>query len=78
MKTQQLTEVLERVEDWPAEAQNELAAFARELDAGISDTTYHASAAELAGIERGLAAASRNDFATDEAVSAVFAKFGRK
>lgn len=78
MKTQQLTDVLERIENWPAEAQNELAAFARDLEAGINEAPYQASAEELAGIDRGLAAAARGDFATNDEVEAVFAKFGKQ
>jgi hypothetical protein len=34
MKTKKLTELLERIEAWPPEAQNQLADFALELDAG--------------------------------------------
>ena len=37
MKTKKLTEVLERIEAWPPEAQNELADIALGLDAGLSD-----------------------------------------
>jgi hypothetical protein len=37
MKTKELTEVLERIEAWPPEAQNELADIARGLDAGLSN-----------------------------------------
>ena len=37
MRTKKLTEVLERVEAWPAHIQNELAEFALELDAGMRD-----------------------------------------
>jgi hypothetical protein len=37
MKTKKLTEVLERIEAWPPEAQNELADFVLERDAGLSN-----------------------------------------
>jgi hypothetical protein len=37
MKTKKLAEVLERVEAWPPEAQNELADIALELDAELSN-----------------------------------------
>jgi hypothetical protein len=40
MKTKKLTEVLERIEAWPPEVQDELADFALELDAGFSSAEY--------------------------------------
>ena len=58
MKTRKLTEVLERVEAWPADVQNEFADFALELDAGLTDGEYQPSPEELAGIDRGLRAAA--------------------
>ncbi len=75
MKTRKLTEVLERVETWPADVQNELAEFALELDAGLKDGEYQPSPEELAGIDRGLRAAAEGRFATEAEVEAAFAKF---
>jgi predicted transcriptional regulator len=75
MKTKKLTEVLERIEAWPPEAQNELADFALELDAGLSDGEYKPTPGEMAGIERGLRAAAEGRFARADQVEAVFAKF---
>ena len=75
MKTKKLTEVLERVEAWPADVQNELAEFALELDAGLKDAEYEPTPEELAGIDRGLRAAAEGRFATDSQVEAVFANF---
>jgi hypothetical protein len=75
MKTKKLTEVLERVEAWPADSQNELAEFALELDAGLKDGEYEPTPEELAGIDRGLRAAAEGRFASDSQVEAVFAKF---
>jgi hypothetical protein len=77
MKTKKLTEVLERVEGWPPDAQNELAEFALQLDAGFRDGEYQPSPEEFAGIDRGLRAAAEGRFASDEQVEAVFAKFKR-
>jgi hypothetical protein len=48
MKTQKLTEVLERIEAWPPDAQNELADIALELDAGLSDGEDQPTPEELA------------------------------
>jgi hypothetical protein len=78
MKTKKLTEILERIEAWPPETQNQLADFALELDAGLSDDIYEPTPEELAGIERGLRAAAEGRFATDQQVEAVFAKFRGK
>jgi hypothetical protein len=78
MKTKKLTDVLERIEAWPPEVQNQLADFALELDAGLSDDIYEPTPEELAGIERGLRAAAEGRFATDQQVEAVFAKFRGK
>jgi predicted transcriptional regulator len=78
MKTKKLTEVLERVETWPPEVQNELAELALELDAEVRDGVYHPTPEELAGIDRGLRAAAEGRFATDQQVEAVFAKFRGK
>ncbi len=78
MKTKQLTEVLERVETWPAQAQDQLAEIAREIDAGLKDISYEPTGEELAGIDRGLRDADQGRFATDAEVEALFAKFRRR
>jgi len=77
MKTKMLTEVLERIEAWPAHAQDQLAEIALDIDAAIGQGTYEPTAEELAGIDRGLRAAAEGRFATDAEVEAVFAKFRR-
>jgi len=48
MKTKKLTEVLERIEAWPPEAQNELADFVLERDAGSSNGQDQPTPEELA------------------------------
>jgi predicted transcriptional regulator len=75
MKTKKLTEVLERIEAWPPEAQDALADFALDLDAGFKAGDYEPTAEELAGIERGLRDAAEGRFATPQQVETVFAKF---
>jgi hypothetical protein len=77
MTAKMLKDVLERVETWPQEAQEELAAIALEMDAGLGGGVYHATPEELAGIDRGLEAAREGRFATDKEVEAVFAKHRR-
>jgi len=73
MRTRKLTEVLERVEAWPADVQNEK--FALERDAASKDGEYQRSPEELAGIDRGQRAAADGRFATEAEVEAAFAKF---
>jgi predicted transcriptional regulator len=77
MTAKVLKEVLERVETWPEEAQEELAEIAREIDAGLKGVRYSATSEELAGIDRGLKAAGEGRFATDEELEAIRAKHRR-
>lgn len=74
MKTKSLTDVLERVESWPHEAQDWLAEIALEIEAGLAGELYEPTAEELAGIDRGLRDAEQKRFATDEQVEAVLAR----
>ncbi|MEJ2435990.1 MAG: hypothetical protein P8Y53_23675 [Pseudolabrys sp.] len=74
MKTKSLTQALERVESWPAQAQDELAEIARDIDESLRKGEYEPTPAELAGIDRGLRAANEGRFATDEQVEAALAK----
>lgn len=75
MKTKPLAEILERVETWPPHVQDELADFARELEAGVNGDAYYPTPEELAGIDRGLEAAAAGRFASEAEVETVFAKF---
>jgi predicted transcriptional regulator len=77
MKTKRLAEILERIESWPAQAQDELAEIARDIDAGLKGEVYEATPEELEGIDRGLRDAAEGRFATGEEVEAAFAKFRR-
>ena len=74
----ELNEILRRVEDWPESAQAELAALVREIETQLAGGQYRASAAEHAGIDRGLSDAKQQNFATDDEVEAVFAKHRRQ
>ncbi len=77
MKTRQLAEILERVERWPAHAQDELAEIARDIEQSLNGGDYEPTEAELAGIDRGLRDADQERFATEAEVEAVFAKLQR-
>ena len=74
MKTKRLTQALERVEAWPAHAQDELAEIARDIDEGLSKGEYEPTPAELAGIDRGLRDAADGRFASEAKVEAALAK----
>jgi len=71
MKSDRLAKILERVEEWPAEWQEQLADIALDIDAGLKAGVYYPTPEELAGIERGL----QSRLATDEEVEQAFAKF---
>lgn len=78
MKTKRLAEVLDRVETWPTEWQDQLAEIALEIDADLKDGVYQPSAAELTGIDRGLRDAEQGRYASEADVEAAFAKFHGK
>jgi hypothetical protein len=70
------TRLIERIESWPPQAQDELVRLAEEIEAELGGGTYDATAAELEGIERGLRDAAEGKFATAAEVDAIFAKCG--
>jgi hypothetical protein len=72
-----LKDLIERVETWPKEAQEELAQVALEIETGIAGGVYRASPEELVGIDRGLRDAAAGKFASQGEVEAVFAKHRR-
>ena len=74
MKTKELTAILERVESWPESAQQQLAEVALEIEQDLKGG-YQATPEELKAIDEGIAAANRGEFATEQEVEAVFAKF---
>ena len=74
MKTALLSKALERIENWPADAQDKLAETALNIDAGLKDAVYEPTDDESAGIERGLRDAAEGRFATDEQVEAALAR----
>ncbi len=77
MKTKLLNQALDRVESWPADAQDQLAEIALDIDAGLKDVVYEPTEGELEGIDRGLRDSAEGRFATDAEVEATFAKFRR-
>jgi hypothetical protein len=74
MTAKALQEVLQRAETWPEQAQEDLAAIAREIDAQLAGRAYHASAEELAALDE----AERSGVASDEEIEAAFRSFRRR
>lgn len=68
MTTKALQEVLEHAATWPVEDQNDLAEYAREIEARRTGV-YTMSDDERAAVGRGLAEADRGEFVTDEMVA---------
>ena len=60
--------LLEQVESWPEEDQEELAEYAREIEARRTGV-YRMSDEERAAMRRGLAEADRGEFVPDEVVA---------
>lgn len=63
-----LREVLEHAATWPREDQEELAEFAREIEARRTGV-YTMSDEERAAVGRGLAEADRGEFVSDEQIA---------
>jgi hypothetical protein len=68
--------LLEQVESWPLEDQEELAEFVREIEARRTGS-YRATPEELAAIDEALGQVARGEVASKEDVEAAFAKFRR-
>jgi hypothetical protein len=63
-----LKEVIEHAETWPVEDQEELAEYAREIEARRTGV-YSMSDDERAAVGKGLAEADRGEFVPDEIVT---------
>ena len=63
-----LKEVIEHAENWPVEDQQELAEYAREIEARRTNV-YSMSDDERAAVLIGLAEADRGEFVPDEIVT---------
>jgi predicted transcriptional regulator len=64
--------LLERIQSWPIEDQEELAEVAREIESRRSGV-YRLSEEERAAVRVGMEAARRGDFATEEEIEAFYA-----
>jgi hypothetical protein len=63
--------LLEQVQSWPEEDQEELADFAREIESRRSGV-YRLSDEERVAVRAGLDAARRGDFASDDEIEALY------
>ena len=68
--------LLDQVASWPEEDQEELAEYAREIEARRTGV-YHASPEELEAIDEALGQVARGEMSSREEVEAAFAKFRR-
>jgi predicted transcriptional regulator len=69
-----LKDIIDRVEAWPAEAQEELAQIALEIEAQLKED-QPLSPEDLEAIDRGLDDLRHGRLATDEQVTAVFNRY---
>ncbi len=69
--------LLERVESWSQQEQEELAEYVREIEARRTGV-YHAAPEELEAIDEALGQIARGEIASDQEVEAAFAKFRRR
>jgi hypothetical protein len=74
MTAADLKNLLERVQAWPEEAQDELVAVANQIESELQGNEYVASREELQTIDAAIASIDGGDFATDAEVKAAFAK----
>lgn len=72
----QLQELIERLGDWPEDAQNLLVEFGLEIEASRKEG-YVPSAGEKTAIENGLADLEQGRIGPDAEVAEAFAKFRR-
>ncbi len=68
MTTKTLQEVMEHAATWPREDQEELAEYAREIEARRSGI-YTMSEDERISVAKGMAQADRGEFVSDELVA---------
>jgi hypothetical protein len=75
MTTTDLKNLLERVQTWPEEAQDELVAVANQIESELQGRDYLATREELRIIDAAMAAIDDGEVPTDAEIKAAFAKF---
>jgi hypothetical protein len=77
MTTTDLKNLLERVQTWPEEAQDELVAVANQIESELQGKEYLATREELRIIDAAMASIDAGEVATDAEIKAAFARFRR-
>ena len=75
MTTTNLKNLLERIQTWPEEAQDELVAVANQIESELQGRDYLATREELRIIDAAMASIDGGEVATDVEIKAAFAKF---
>lgn len=75
MTAADLKSLLERVQTWPEEAQDELVALANQIESELQGNDYLATREELQIIDEAMASLDRGEAASDREVEAAFARF---
>jgi hypothetical protein len=70
-----LKDLLERVQAWPEEAQNELVSVVNQIENELQGDEYVASREELQIIDAAMASIDAGEVASDREIEAAFAKF---
>jgi hypothetical protein len=78
MTASELKNLLDRVQNWPEAAQDELVAVANQIEHELQAKEYIASREELQIIDAAIASIDAGEFATDREIEAAFAKFRSK
>lgn len=77
MTKDQIDAVLERVKTWPKDQQEFAAQVLLDIEANTSGAEYVLTDEERADLDAAIGAADRGEFATDQEVAEVFARFRR-
>jgi hypothetical protein len=77
MTASELKNLLERIQSWPEEAQNELVAVANQIESEL-EGDYLATRDELEMVDAAMASIDAGEIATDDEVATAFAKFRKK
>ena len=75
MTVTDLKNLLERVQTWPEEAQDELVAIANQIENELQGQDYLASQEELRIIDAAIASIDAGETASDTEIKTAFAKF---
>ncbi|MBI5131697.1 MAG: hypothetical protein HZA66_19840 [Rhodopseudomonas palustris] len=70
-----LKALIERAENWPERAQDELVAIVDQIESELQAHEYSASIEELREIDAAMASLDRGEQATADEIRAAFAKF---